>query len=97
MQATSLSKARKQVRRGIVFLNKHGPKNWRRFINTSILLMQHRYNCMLGQLYTDAVIGMAILHLSPRDAQRYGLDSSDSVAYSHLTQAWKEILGEVLA
>lgn len=92
MMTSRLAKACKQVLRGIAYLDTRGPKNWQPCINLDTLLMQHVHQDILGQLYTDYWIARAILHMTTREAQRYGFDSSDSVDFADLTKAWKLIL-----
>lgn len=89
---SGLAKACKQVLRGVAFLDACGPRNWRPFIDTERLLMQHASQDILGQLYTNYWIAREILHLSARDAQRYGFESSDGVEFADLTKAWRFIL-----
>lgn len=60
LRTTPAKKALKQAARGIMFLDAHGPKDWRKHVDLERLLMQSCHDCVLGQLYTEFSIGIAI-------------------------------------
>lgn len=61
---SSAKKALKQAARGIMFLDAHGPKDWRKHVDLKRLLMQSCHDCVLGQLYTEFSVGLRILGIT---------------------------------
>ena len=79
------------VRRGEAFLDEHVP-GWRDQVDPYTLDLANSCGCVLGQVFGDYYDGLALLGLTPRDAQRLGFFTWGRQSFYRLTEAWRRVI-----
>lgn len=83
------------VRKGIAFLNRNGPTNWRSRIDIDRLDIEDTVNCILGQVYGDYMAATNEPGLGDpgqRAALGFTVDRYDIERLPELTGEWKRQL-----
>lgn len=78
---------KRRVKRGIAFLDKNRP-GWRRKIKKTLLNMNDRGLCILGQLFGDYEDGKTKMGLSLLRSIQRGFTDIDGYREEELTKVW---------
>lgn len=87
-----------RVQRGIALMDGLGPENWRSMIDLCTLDIGEVEYCVIGQIYGDYIMGRMPVHIRRATmnnvGQQYGLDYSDEVYSTSLTDEWVRVLSQ---
>lgn len=87
-----------EIQRGIDWLNKHGPDDWRERIDIDTLDLGAFNCCPLGQIYSHFHKGVDALRLANAGIVEHGFnllyDEIIAYGYGPFTNEWKEALNE---
>lgn len=85
-----------RVQKGIAFLDRHGPPDWREQIDPDKIDIKNCGNCVLGQIYGSYVKGLKRLGLSMTQAVDHGFHPREAptkleaqVLLKDLNQEWR--------
>lgn len=100
-----MAAARDRVAAGALWLDEHGPVDWRDDIDVDTLDVSDPWLCPLGQLFGSYSQAVNVTELASADLESFGFAagygtsgdcSADSrptwVGYPELTDAWRELL-----
>jgi hypothetical protein len=82
-----------QIAKGVSLLNEVNP-NWKKKIRVSLLNMDKKQMCILGQLYGHYDEGLRILHLNSQTSLEHGFRTKPAPPEERqiLTEEWRKII-----